>query len=285
MSDLSQLIDLHTHTTSSDGSFSPTALVKLASQSNLRAVAITDHDTIDGVNEAIDAGKNMGMEVVPGVEISTNLENSTVHILGYFIDTTSKELHDKLDWAKGVRADRNNKIIEKFNGLGIDLTLKDVAKKAGNEVMGRPHFAQVLLEKGVVQTVQEAFDKYLAQGAKAYVDKFRFTPDQSIGLINRAGGLAVLAHPGLYKWSSSELDQAVKELSMLGLVGIEVLYSTHTPSQSQIFHDMAKRNNLLPTGGSDFHGLSKPDIKIGAGKGDLAVPYAWLNGLKNRLNQ
>jgi hypothetical protein len=206
-------------------------------------------------------------------------------MLGYFIDVENSLLQEKLAWAKDVRVSRNEKIVAKFNELGIRITLDEVAAKAGGEVIGRPHFAQVLLEKKAVRSVQEAFDVYLDRKGKAYVPKFRFTPADSIGLILQAGGLPVLAHPADYPWTPLELFDAVGELCGLGLAGIEALYSTHNPSQVQIFLDMADRLGLLPTGGTDFHGTTKPEIALGRGKGDLFVPYRWLAELKKRAGK
>jgi len=280
---MNKRIDLHTHTTASDGSLAPAELVRLAVRENLGAIAITDHDTVDGVQEGQRAGAELSLEVVPGVELSTDLRNKTVHILGYFIDVTHPELTDKLEWARSVRAQRNHKIVERFNELGIEMTYEEAAAKAGRDVVGRPHFAAVLLEKGIVSSMQEAFDIYLKRDGKAYVPKFRFTPEQSVGLILKAGGLPVLAHPGSYSWSPLELDGAVGDLCELGLAGIEVLYSEHTPSQVQIFLDIVRRRDLLPTGGSDFHGDPKPEIALGVGRGDLSVPYRWLEAMKKRI--
>lgn len=277
---MEKLIDLHAHTTASDGSLSPTQLVRLARDSGLGAVAITDHDTIDGVAEGLAAGDEAGFEVVPGVELSTDLRGKTVHILGYFIDCRNEHLAEKLAWAQRVRAERNDRIVARFNEMGIALTLDEVRAEAGSDVVGRPHFARVLFNKGAVASVQEAFDVYLDRKGKAYVPKFRFTPEESVSLIIRAGGLPVLAHPGLYKWSPLELDEAVRDLVELGLVGLEVFYSTHLPAQVLIFNDIARRYGLLPTGGSDYHGQTKPDIRLGTGLGDLHTPYSWLAALK-----
>lgn len=279
---MNERIDLHAHTIASDGSLTPTELVQLAIDSQLRAVAITDHDTVDGVAEALTAGEKSGLEVVPGVELSTDLRGKTVHMLGYFFDHKNEPMLEKLAWAKRVRAERNDKIIARFAELGIDMTLDEVKAEAGGDVVGRPHFARVLFNKGVVSTMQEAFDVYLSREGKAYIPKFRFTPEESVGLILDAGGLPVLAHPREYKWSPLELDAAVGDLCELGLVGMEVLYSTHRPSQVSIYQDIVQRRGLLPTGGSDFHGDNKPDIRLGYGFSDLCVPYAWLVALRER---
>ncbi len=277
-------IDLHAHTTASDGSLTPTELVRLARDSGLAAVAVTDHDTVDGVAEGLAAGRELGFEVVPGVELSTDVRKKTVHILGYFFDPANPQLLEKLEWAKRVRNERNAKIVDRFNELGVKMTLAEVEAEAGGEVVGRPHFAAVLFKKGAVKSYQEAFDVYLDRKGKAYVPKFRFTPEESLGLIRAAGGLPVLAHPIDYKWSPLQLDEVVGELCQLGLAGIEVAYSTHNPSLVQIYGDIAKRHGLLWTGGSDFHGQTKPDIKLGFGFSDLNVPYPWLTEMKKRLS-
>jgi len=282
---MEKLIDLHAHTTASDGSLAPAQLVQLARDSDLSAVAITDHDSIDGVAAGLAAGADLDFEVVPGVDLSTDLRGKTVHVLGYFIAGADDRLAEKLAWAKRVRAERNDRIVARFNELGIAMTLDEVRAEAGGDVVGRPHFARVLVKKGAVATVQEAFDVYLDRRGKAYVPKFRFTPEESVSLILQAGGLPVLAHPGLYKWAPLERDDAVGELGALGLVGLEVLYSTHLPAQVLIFHDIARRHRLLPTGGSDYHGQTKPDIKLGSGLGDLQVPYAWLTALKAKAGR
>jgi len=278
-------IDLHAHTTASDGSLSPTELVRLARDTGLAAVAVTDHDTVDGVAEALAAGREFGFEVVAGVELSTDVRGKTVHILGYFLDHQNAELADKLAWAKRVRNERNAKIVTRFKELGIELTLSEVEAEAGGDVVGRPHFASVLFKKGAVKTIQEAFDVYLDRQGKAYVPKFRFTPEESLGLIRRAGGLPVLAHPGDYKWSPLQLDQAAGELCALGLAGIEVYYPSHNPSLVQIYNAIVARRGLLRTGGSDFHGATKPDIKLGYGFSDLFVPHEWLQDMKKRVGR
>lgn len=278
-------IDLHAHTTASDGTFTPTQLVEMAQQAGLCALAITDHDTVDGVGEARIAGQRLGVEIVPGVEISTDLAGGTVHILGYFIDPDNKTLCEKLDWAKDVRANRNHKIVARFCELGIEMTYEEVAQKAGGKVVGRPHFAQTLIQKGVVQNIQQAFDEYLGTGKKAYVDKFRFKPDEAVAMIAGAGGAAVLAHPGVYGWTPQTLETELGALAKLGLAGLEVLYTEHTPAQTLIFDDLAGRLGILRTGGSDFHGQSKSKIKLGRGMGDLSVPYEFLEKLKEKVGR
>jgi len=276
-------IDLHVHSTASDGSFTPTELVRMAKDLGLRAMAISDHDTIGGVAEGLTAGEKIGLEVVPGVELSTDLRGKTVHMLGYFFDPQHKGFHEKLAWAQRQREERNLKMVARFNELGIDMTLAEVEAEAGGDVIGRPHFAQVLIKKGVVKEIQEVFDIYLGRQGKAYIPKFRFTPSESVGIIREAGGLPILAHPGLYDWSPLQIDEAVGDLCDLGLVGLEVMYTDHTPAMVQIFSDIARRRGLAPTGGSDFHGKNVPNVFLGTGKGDLAVPYQWLSDLKQKL--
>jgi predicted metal-dependent phosphoesterase TrpH len=275
-------IDLHTHTTASDGSLSPAELVRYAQAIGLRAVAVTDHDTVDGVPEALAAGARLGFEVVPGVELSTDFRGKTLHALGYFLDAAHPPLRDKLAWAIEQRRTRNARMIERFRELGIAMTLDEVAAEAGGETIGRPHFAQVLVKKRVVNSLDEAFRIYLQRSGKAYLPKVRFAAEEAFALIRAAGGLPVLAHPGLIGWTPLELDDAVTELCGFGLAGLETLYTRHNPSQAQIFLDIAARHHLAPTGGSDFHGDNVPGVALGSGFGDLAVPYAWLVNLQTR---
>ena len=192
-------IDLHTHTTASDGSLSPSELVKAAADARLLAVAITDHDTIEGVEEAAQAGSDIGIEVVPGVEVSAEYSPGQMHIVGLFIDHHNQELGTWLSGIQGGRDTRNPRIIARLQELGLPITMDEVVKVAGEGSVGRPHIARVMVAKGFVDDTQEAFDKYLAKGAPAYFDRLRATPEDSIRRIHSAGGLAILAHPNLSK--------------------------------------------------------------------------------------
>lgn len=274
------LIDLHVHTTASDGTMTPEEVVIHARESGLKAIAITDHDTIDGVNEALSAGLRIGLEVVPGVEISADFPGE-MHILGYFIDPADAKLRSGLAMLRRYREERNPKIAQKLRELGLDISINEVARAAGGGVIGRPHFAAVMMAKGYVRDIGEAFEKYLGTGRPAYVKKERLSPCESIGLVTAAGGIAVLAHPKFLQISDDRLlDQLVKELVEYGLRGIEVYYTSNTPEETRKYFSLASRYNLLVTGGTDFHGANKPEIRIGRGEEGLAIQYDILAKLK-----
>jgi predicted metal-dependent phosphoesterase TrpH len=281
----SDTIDLHTHTTHSDGSATPQELIERAIAKRARAVAITDHDTVGAIGEARAAAKHFGIEFVEGIEISAEYSPGTMHILGYCIDSKSHALAKKLRELKQARERRNPQIANRLRLLGFDISYDEVAKVAGNEVVGRPHFARVMIEKGYVGSIQEAFDRFLKKGAAAYVEKARLSPAESIALIHEAGGVAVLAHPYQLKLESYEAaDDLVGELAGFGLDGIEALYSRHSASQRESYSEIASRHDLLVTGGSDYHGSYKPDINIVTGLGDLEVPYELLEAVKARAS-
>ena len=274
-------IDLHTHTTASDGSLPPSQVVCYAKEKGLKAIAITDHDTTEGNKEAIKQGIREGIEVVPGVEISVDYSPGTMHMLGYFLTTEDTSLQKKLNLLQDSRADRNPKIIAKLNQLGLALTYDDVIKESGGGQTGRPHMAKVLMKKGYTKSIQEAFDKYLGKGAPAYIDKFRLSSEDAITMITNAGGIPVLAHPfTLYCRSSDELEALVIKLVNQGLKGIEVYYSEHDEQQTSHYCLLAKRHNLVITGGSDFHGKNMQGIDLGTGRGNLKIPYRILEELR-----
>jgi predicted metal-dependent phosphoesterase TrpH len=279
-------IDLHTHTTASDGSFTPSQLVHHAKEKGLRALAVTDHDTIDGNEEALNAGMREGLEVVPGIEISVDYSPGSMHMLGYFIDTESQRLQEKLALLQDSRSDRNPKIIEKLNALGLDITYDEVVEASGGGQVGRPHIAQVLLQKGYTTTIQEAFDKYLGKGAPAYFDKFRLNAVDAIAMITDAGGVPVLAHPfTLQCKNQEELEGLIKHLTGQGLQGIEVYYTEHNEKQISRYRLLAERNNLLLTGGSDFHGANMAGVELGTGRGTLQIPYSLFENLKTHWEE
>ena len=279
------LIDLHTHTTASDGTFSPAEVASMAKKAGLAAVAITDHDTIDGVDEALERGRDIGLEVVPGVEISAEFPTGTMHILGYYPDYRDGNFQKRLGILQEARKNRNPDIVARLNAAGIEITMEEAAARAGDGQIGRPHFAGLMLEKGYVQNIQEAFDHFLAKGKPAYVDKFRFPPEEAVDMILRAGGVPVLAHPYTLKLDRDRLEDVVAELKEFGLAGLEVYYSDHTSAMVEEYFALAGRFDLIPTGGSDFHGDNKKEIELGKGRGDLAVPSEILNGIKNRRSR
>ena len=257
-------IDLHMHSTHSDGSFSPGELVRLAEKKNLKVIAITDHDTVTHVKEALLAGEVSTVEVISGVEVSADFSRGTMHILGYFIDPENDALYQMLGAFRKGRDERNPVIVEKLKALGIEIEYQEVLKEAGGVSVGRPHIAKVLLRKGVINTLQEAFNKYLAKGAPAYVDRTRFSSEEIINVIHEAGGLAFLAHPKqLKREDKRELIAVIDQLIAEGIDGIEVYSSCHTKKETKLYRKIAEEKNLLISGGSDFHGVVKKNINLG----------------------
>lgn len=280
------VIDLHAHTRYSDGSDSPEELIRLAASEGARAVAITDHDTINGLAEGTDAAVRVGVEFINGIEISAEYSPGTMHILGYYIDALSPVLAEKLTQLKRARDDRNPEIARRLQSLGFDMSYDEVARLAGNQIVGRPHFARLMVERGYALSMKDAFDRFLAKGAAAYVEKSRLSPKDAIDLIHRSGGVAVLAHPYQLKLETKdEIEHLVGELTDLGLDGIEAIYSRHSDAERLMYSEMARRHNLLVTGGSDYHGSYKPDIRLVRGTGDLGVPYSLLPEIKDRATR
>ncbi|MEM3342198.1 MAG: PHP domain-containing protein [Thermoplasmata archaeon] len=271
-SDTSACTDMHVHTTASDGTYSPAEVVRLAHQKGLTSLAITDHDTVQGIEEAISEGKRCGVEVIPGVELSIDRteKKDEVHLLGYYIDTSNPALQYMLKRHLQSRLNRNPKIIDLLRAEGIDITYNEVEEEAGSSVVGRPHIARVLVRKGYVSTVAEAFEKYLGRGKKAYVPREKFELRSAAGAIIAAGGVPVLAHPYSIRGGMLEneedkriFNREVQEACLAGIKGIEVLYPEHNPIQMEHFFKVARELKLLITGGSDFHGLNKPHIHLG----------------------
>jgi len=274
-------VDLHLHTTASDGVLRPSEIVRYAKTKGLRAIAITDHDTVEGCEEALAEGGRIDFEVIPGIEISAEHSPGSMHILGFFLDIDHPLLKERLKYLQKARAERNPKITEKLNQLGIDITFEEVLKASGGGQVGRPHFANVLLEKKVVRNFQEAFDRFLKKGAPAYVDKFRFTSKEALHFISEARGVAVLAHPNTLGMSRySELEKLVLQLVDEGLQGIEVYYPEHSREEIALYRSLAERHALLTTGGTDYHGMEKNGLDIGVGRGDMKLPYSIVERIK-----
>lgn len=276
-------IDLHLHTTHSDGSLPPAEVVRLAHEAGVTALAITDHDITTGLPEAFAAGQALGVEIIPGIEISSRFGDSELHVLGYFLDWQDPALNVHLTTLRDSRHRRNPQIIERLQALGIDITYDEVRAVAGSDSVGRPHIARVLMDKKVVTSAKEAFDRFLANGKPAYVPRDLPEPAEAIQWIKAAKGLAVLAHPTWVKATEGTLTDLVRQLKAAGLDGVEVHYSTHTPRQTREYLSLAKQTGLLVTGGSDFHGVTKPDIEVGIGKGALHVPDHLLSKLKDAV--
>ncbi len=274
-------IDLHLHSTYSDGSFSPTEVVRKAHRSQVTTLALTDHDTTDGIVEATESAREYQIEVIPGVEVSSHYKGKETHILGYFLDYRNVQFQQHLEALRNSRHERIPKIIQRLNTLGLSLSYEDVTAVAGHGSIGRPHIAQVLIDKQYVRNMNEAFSQYLAEGTAAYVA--RTLPDvaDAIRWIQNAGGIASLAHPSWVRNTVEELRIACKELQAFGLQAIEVYYSSHSTRQTSDYLNMTRSLGLMATGGSDFHGKSKPDIEVGVGKGNLKVPKSILEELRN----
>lgn len=243
--------DLHTHTTASDGTCEPAENVRLAKEQGLDAIAITDHDTVAGIAEAIEAAARLGIEVIPGVEVSSVARGQDIHVLGYFVPYADAAFQEKLVGLRETRHERNKLLIARLQELGIDISLENVyrRKQGTDKNIGRPHIAEELIELGVVSSIEEAFANYLGKEGAAYVNPPRITPQQAISLIKEAGGVAVLAHPGLY-----DDDELVQELIAYGLDGIEVYHPDNSPDQRKNYQMWAEQHGLVVTGGSDFHG-------------------------------
>jgi len=280
------LIDLQMHSTFSDGSCTPTELVREAKQLNLTAIALTDHDTIEGVPEFLKAGKEMDLITVPGVEISVDTKlpnNGHMHILGLFIDPYSQKLKGTLDFLRTQRNLRAEKIINQLNKLNVPITLKELKDEAGEGSIGRPHVAKILVRKGVVSSLQEAFDIYLKKGAPAYVDKVKLGEVDAIRMIKGAGGLAILAHPHLMNYDSFvETRQKILALKDLGLDGFEVYYSGMPAEYTQALLQLANEYGFAISGGSDYHGTNKEGIAMGSGRSDLNIPDEIYYQLRDR---
>ncbi len=281
------MIDLHLHSTNSDGSETPEELVIRGRTAGLTAMALTDHDNMGGTGEFLAACRTHGMTGIAGVEISAFVEegHGTLHILGYGADPEHPQVVESLGRVLDGRAWRNEQILEKLNGLGLELEWVEVQACAGEDVVGRAHFAQALIDRDYVSSVTEAFDRYLAKGRPAYVDRYRLYPEEGIRMIREAGGVAVIAHPFSWELDEAKLEAGLSELKAFGLAGVEAVYSEYGPEQTVTLLRLAKRLDLLTTGGSDYHGLAKPDIALGKGFGSLCVPDEYLPPLLHALGQ
>ncbi len=274
--------DMHTHTSCSDGTYSPKELVYYGAKKGLSAIAVTDHDTVSGIDEAVYYGERAGIEVIKGIELSTEYGETDIHIVGLFVNNKDSNFLSILSALREKRESRNLLMVEKLQELGLGITYEDVVNAAEGGVVTRAHVARALMEKGCTGTIKEAFDRYIGKHKPAYVK--RQVPDwrTTLDILSNNGALAILAHPFLYKLGKERLENMISELSQNGLTGIEAYYSTHSPSDTEYIKDIAEKNGLLLSGGSDFHGSNKPHIDLGTGMGSLAVPYEVLERLKER---
>lgn len=274
-------IDLHVHSTVSDGTLTPTQLVEEAKRANLSAFALTDHDTTAGVSEALEAAKGSNIEVVPGAEISAGYKEKDIHILGLYLDHKNDQLNNCLAQALEERDNRNIQMANNLNKAGLDIDIDRL--KAANPpgtVLTRAHFGRFLLEHKQVKSINEAFERYLGTDCPCYVPREYISPEDTISLIKQAGGVPILAHPLIYKLPENELDQLIKRLKNAGLEGIEVFYSANTGFDEGIVRRYANRYDLVMSGGSDFHGVNKPSIQLGTGRGNLCIPYSVLENIR-----
>lgn len=276
------MIDLHCHSTFSDGSLTPEALITEAAKVGLAALALTDHDTVAGLPRFLAAGAGSPVQAVPGVELSVDCSSGVMHMLGYWMDTANPELVRQMEWIRNGREMRNRTMLEKLNALGFALTWEEVQACAGEDVVGRPHFGQVLIQKGYAKDKNEAFDKWLGDGKPGYADRPRLTAEVAVALIRQAGGVAVLAHPFSLRIPRDAMAALFSELAAAGLAGVECYYSEHSADLTKEYLALAKQANLVPTGGSDFHGEVSPGIRLGVGFGGLNVPDEVLTQLAAR---
>lgn len=276
------MIDLHTHSTVSDGSEPPERVVELAAGAGLSAVALTDHDRLDGIEAARRRAAEVGVQLVPGCEISCE-HPGTLHLLVYFLEPGPGPLQEVLVRLQGARDNRNRRVAERLEQLGLPVTYDEIEAEAGSMGAGRPHIAAVLVRKGVVSSIGEAFDTWLARGKPAYLDKERLPPAGALRLARASGAVPVVAHPLSLGLEGTALASALRELADLGVAGLEAVYGRYSLEEREAIAGIARELGLAVTGGSDFHGSYKPDLAVGSGRGDLAVPDDALEALRDRV--
>ena len=277
-----KFIDLHTHSSASDGTDSPAQLVVKAHAAGLAAVAITDHDTLSGLKEGQQAGHDLGIEVVRGCEISTGTELGELHILGLWLPENSQILLEKLCWLREKRGERNVGIVKKLQDMGYEISMEEVLAAAKGESVGRPHIAEVLIRKGFAKDARQVFKEFLGSRGKAYLPKAVLGPEESVSLLASSGATVCLAHPLLWKAPAGWLDSMVARLKDYGLSAIEAYHSEHSEADVRTCLALAKRFDLGVSGGSDYHGSNKPTIRLGQGYGGLRVNQSILAALKQR---
>ena len=286
-----KLIDLHVHSTESDGTLTPPEVMQAAKDAGLAAVALTDHDTASGIQKAKPAAAELGVELVPGIELSTEYtlpatkEGKEIHIVGLYINPEDPALTKMTAEFRACRENRNEKIVEALQKEGFHITMEALIAENPDSVITRANIARFLFHHGYIKSISEAFEKYIGDGCPCYVERFKVTPMEAVALIKQAGGVAVLAHPMLYHMDADSFQRMIDDLKEPGLDGIEALYSTYTADEEAFVLRLAEKNRLLISGGSDFHGTTKPSIRLGSGKGNLRIPYSVLEALKMRAAQ
>lgn len=276
-----KIVDLHTHTTESDGSFTPEELILEAKRVGLSAIALTDHDSVSGIKKAAPLATELGIELIPGIELSTDYNGTEVHVVGLYVDIENEYFLAKLKEFRESRDSRNVIIVENLQKEGFAITMEELVAENPDCVITRANIARFLYEHGMIPTIQTAFEKYIGDKCKCYVNRFKITPMDAVRLIKEAGGTAILAHPLLYHMSNATLQKLIDEMKTAGLDGIESIYCTYTPSEEREMKKLAAENNLLISGGSDFHGTTKPKLNLGTGYGKLYIPYDILETIKN----
>ena len=280
------MMDLHVHSTCSDGTLSPTELVDYAIQKGLSAFALTDHDCVEGLDTILSYAKSLpnAPEIIPGIELSTDENGQEVHMVGLFIDHHNPEFNQYLQEFIESRTTRNKKMCHLLQEHGMNITYEELEAEFPGAVLTRAHYAKLLLKHGYVKSIKEAFERFLGDHCPCYVSREKITPVMAIDLIKKAGGLAILAHPILYHMSDARLDALVQKLKEAGLTGIEAIYSTYSPAEERQIRKLATKYDLLLSGGSDFHGENKPGLDLGTGYGKLYVPEEVLTKLKTALH-
>lgn len=274
-----KMYDLHLHTTVSDGTYTPYELVKLAKEKELKGIAVTDHDTVFGIKDAVEAGKEMGIEIIPGIEFSSNLNGEDVHILGYFINTEDPFFLERLKKINGVRTERNLKILENLEKYKIKITMEELIAEAKGHIVSKLHIANVMRNKGFVYTKEEAFKSYLGKSGVAHINHGNFTPHRAVEILKENGAFISLAHPKLYSRDINKIEKLIVELKPLGLSGIEVEYPGFTKEEKKQYMELARKYDLAVTGGSDFHGENRNHIDIG----DEGITYSQMQDIKIRM--
>lgn len=277
-----KLIDLHVHSTASDGTFSPSELVRYALSKGLSAFALTDHDSVAGLDEALEAANGTSLEVIKGIEFSTVWQSKDIHIVGLDIDPRHPDFKTHLEQFLSSRDTRNVRMIKKMQKDSIGISMEQMQERFGDTVLTRAHIARFLMEHGYVAQMSEAFDRYLSPGCPYYIEREKITPQMSVSLITSTGGIPVLAHPMLYHLSDAQLKELILALKPLGLMGIEAVYSTYSEEETAYVRNLAYETDLCLSGGSDFHGANKPGLDLGCGYGQLTVPYEFLDRLRER---
>lgn len=275
-----RFIDMHLHTTASDGSCTPSAVCQLAIDKGLAAIAITDHDTVDGVAEAISYVDDR-ITVVPGIEISAVYHGVEIHILGFYMDYTNPELISRLASIKQDRYNRNEEMCARFRADGIDMTMEKLQHGNPDTIVTRAHFARVLIAQGICKDMNQAFKKYLGKKCKYYIPTPDMPAADAIKLIKTYGKAAFIAHPLLYGFGYRQIEEMIEELKPYGLTGLEVYHSSNNTYESGKLREIARTHGMLISGGSDFHGAAKPDISVGSGRGGLRVTEAVFHDIQN----